>query len=59
MKKRLDEGQEIIGRYLDDSRYRSVSPKEIVEAKRQLAIKELYGEWCEMYRQQNNHKMHR
>lgn len=72
MKKRLDEGQEIIGRYLDDSRYSSVSPKEIVEAiesnnltgiymkaKRQLAIEELYGEWCEMYRQQNNHKMHR
>ena len=56
MRKRLDEGQEIVGRYLDDSRYGGVSAKEIVEAcesmnvqgiyqkaKRQMAIEELYS----------------
>lgn len=70
MRKRLDEGQEIVGRYLDDSRYGGISAKEIVEAceqmnyqgiyqkaKRQLALDALYGEWIEMYRNQN--KMHR
>ena len=70
MRKRLDEGQEIVGRYLDDSRYGGISAKEIVEAceqmnyqgiyqkaKRQLALDELYGEWIEMY--QNQNKMHR
>ena len=70
MRKRLDEGQEIVGRYLDDSRYGGVSAKEVVEAcesmnvqgiyqkaKRQLALEELYGEWSEMYRAQ--HGMHR
>ena len=63
MRKRLDEGQEIIGRYLDDSRYDNISAKEIVEAvesnnlqgiyqkaKKELAINELYHEWSEMYR---------
>lgn len=72
MRKRLDEGQEIVGRYLDDSRYSGVSSKEIVEAvesnnlagiymkaKKQLAVEQLYGEWCEMYHQQNNRGMRR
>ena len=71
MRKRLDEGQEIVGRYLDDSRYGGVSAKEIVEAcesmnvqgiyqkaKRQMAIEELYGEWSELYRNQHQ-EMHR
>lgn len=71
MRKRLDEGQEIVGRYLDDSRYGGVSAKEIVEAcesmnvqgiyqkaKRQMAIDELYGEWSELYRNQHQ-GMHR
>lgn len=71
MRKRLDEGQEIVGRYLDDSRYGGVSAKEIVEAcesmniqgiyqkaKRQMAIEELYGEWSELYRNQHQ-GMHR
>ena len=71
MRKRLDEGQEIVGRYLDDSRYGGVSAKEIVEAcesmnvqgiyqkaKRQIAIEELYGEWSELYRNQHQ-GMHR
>lgn len=72
MRKRLDEGQEIVGRYLDDSGYGGISPKEIVEAiegknltgiymkaKRKLAAEELYDEWCEMYQQQNNYGRHR
>lgn len=71
MRRRLDEGQEIVGRYLDDSRYGGVSAKEIVEAcesmnvqgiyqkaKRQMAIEELYGEWSELYRNQHQ-GMHR
>jgi hypothetical protein len=71
MRKRLDEGQEIVGRYLDNSRYGGVSAKEIVEAcesmnvqgiyqkaKRQMAIEELYGEWSELYRNQHQ-GMHR
>ena len=71
MRKRLDEGQEIIGRYLDDSRYNGVSAKEIVEAcesmnvqgiyqkaKRQMAIEELYGVWSELYCNQHQ-GMHR
>ena len=71
MRKRLDEGQEIVGRYLDDSRYGGVSAKEIVEAcesmnvqgiyqkaKRQMAIEELYGEWSALYRNQHQ-GMHR
>lgn len=71
MRKRLDEGQEIVGRYLDDSRYGGVSAKEIIEAcesmnvqgiyqkaKRQMAIEELYGEWSELYRNQHQ-GMHR
>jgi len=72
MKKRLDEGQDIVGRILDDSRYSGVSAKEIVaavesndlagiymKAKNQLAVEELYNEWWEMYRQQNNKGMRR
>ena len=71
MRRRLYEGQEIVGRYLDDSRYGGVSAKEIVEAcesmnvqgiyqkaKRQMAIEELYGEWSELYRNQHQ-GMHR
>ena len=71
MRKRLDEGQEIIGRYLDNSRYDGVSAKEIVEAcesmnvqgiyqkaRRQMAIEELYAEWVELYRNQHQ-GMHR
>lgn len=71
MRKRLDEGQEIVGRYLEDSRYGGVSAKEIVEAcesmnvqgiyqkaKRQIAIDELYGEWIELYQNQRQ-GMHR
>ena len=71
LRKRLDEGQEIVGRYLDDSRYGGVSAKEIVEAcesrnvqgiyqkaKRQMAIEELYDEWSELYRNQHQ-RMHR
>ena len=66
MRKRLDEGQTVIGRYLDDSRYGAgISAKEIVEAcenmnvqeiyrkaKRQLALEELYSEWSDLYRSQ-------
>ena len=72
MRKRLDEGQEVVGRYLDNSRYAGVSAREIVEAvenknlaevymkaKKQLAVEQLYTEWCEMYREQNNRGMHR
>ena len=71
MRKRLDEGQEIVGRYLEDSRYGGVSAKEIVKAcesmnvqgiyqkaKRQIAIDELYGEWIELYQNQRQ-GMHR
>ena len=71
MRKRLDEGQEIVGRILDDSRFSGVSSKEIVEAcesmnvqgiyqkaKRQIAIDELYGEWIELYQNQRQ-GMHR
>lgn len=71
MRKRLDEGQEIVGRYLEDSRYGGVSAKEIVEAcesmnvqgiyqkaKRQIAIDELYGEWIKLYQNQRQ-GMHR
>lgn len=71
MKKRLDEGQEIVGRYLYDSGYGGVSAKEIVEAcesmnvqgiyqkaKRQIAINELYDEWIELYQNQSQ-GMHR
>lgn len=71
MRKRLDEGQEIVGRYLDDSRNSGVSAKEIVEAcesmnvqgiyqkaKRQIAIDELYDEWIELYQNQRQ-GMHR
>ena len=66
MRRKLDEGQEIVGRYLDDSRYGGVSAKEIVEAcesmniqgiyqkaKRQMTIEELYREWSELYRSQH------
>ena len=72
MRQRLDQGQEIVGRYLDDARYTGVSSKEIVEAcesmnfqgiykkaKRQLALESLYGEWVEMYQSQNKNQMHR
>ncbi len=65
IKKRLDEGQLIVGRILDDSSYNTITSKEIVEAcesmnvqgiyqkaKRQLAIQELYNEWSELYRSQ-------
>ena len=71
IRKRLDEGQEIIGRYLDDSRHDGVSSKEIVEAcermnvqgiylkaKRQMAIEKLYNEWSELYHEQHQ-GMHR
>ena len=66
MRKSLDEGQKIVGRFLDDSRYGGVSAKEIVEAcesmnfqgiyqkaKRQMAIEELYREWFELYHNQH------
>ena len=69
IRQRLDEGQEIIGRYLDDCRYDGVSAEEIVEAcenknvqgiyakaKRQIAMTELYGEWKEIYRNQHKSK---
>ena len=72
MCKRLDEDQEFVGRILDDTRYEGVSAKEIVEAcesmnvqgiyqkaKKQLAADALYGEWADMYRNQNNNGMHR
>ena len=71
MRKSLDEGQKIVGRFLDDSRYGGVSAKEIVEAcesmnfqgiyqkaKRQMAIEELYREWFELYHNQHQ-RMHR
>ena len=70
MRKSLDEGEEIVGRYLYDSKS-SISPQEIIEAcessniqgiyqkaKRQLAIEELYSEWLELYRSQQQ-RMHR
>lgn len=72
MRKSLDEGQEFVGRILSDSCFGGVSSEEIVaacdslnlqgiyiKAKRQLAIQQLYGEWLEMYRQQNNHGIRR
>lgn len=72
IRKMLDSGNAFLGRYLDDARYGGISAKEVVEAcesmnyqaiyqkaKRQLALEELYGEWSEMYRNQNNNGMHR
>lgn len=66
LRKRLDEGQEIIGRYLDDSRYSGISNEEVIEAcesmnfqgiyqkaKRQLAMDELYQEWQNIYLEQS------
>lgn len=72
IRKMLDSGNAFLGRYLDDARYGGISAKEVVEAcesmnyqaiyqkaKRQLALEALYGEWSEMYRNQNNNGMHR
>jgi len=68
----LDSGNVFLGRYLDEARQGGLSPKEVVDAyesmnllaiyqkaKRKLALQELYGEWGEIYRSQNSHKMHR
>ena len=65
LKKRLDEGQEIVGRILDDSSYNTISAKEIVDAcesmnlqglynkaKQVVAIEELYEEWGELHNEQ-------
>ena len=73
IKKMLETGNEFLGRYLDDARYGGVSAKEIVEAcesmnlqgiyqkaKRQVALEELYGEWCDLRQSQmQNQGMHR
>ena len=61
LRQRLDAGQEIVGRILDDSSYVGVTAEEIVaaceslnfgeiykKAKRQIAIKQLYIEWKEI-----------
>ncbi len=64
MKKRLDEGQEIVGRFLDDSSQAANIPaSDIVEAfengdmnsiylraKKQVMLEELYREWVDLYR---------
>ena len=42
MRKILDEGQEIVGRYLDESRYGGVSAKEIVEACESMNVQGIY-----------------
>lgn len=67
IKKMLDNGNEFLGRILDDSSYGNFSPEEIIEAceslnlqqlynkaKRIKALKELYREWLKMYREQYN-----
>ena len=73
MRKRLDEGKEVVGRILhDEARYSGVSSTEIVaacesmnvqgiylKAKRQLAVEALYSEWGEMYDQQHNQGFNR
>ena len=72
IKKMLDSGSEWLGRYLDDSSQGGLSPKEVVEAcqsmnlqplyqkaQRKLALQQLYGEWSDMYRNQNSNGMHR
>ena len=69
IKKMLETGNEFLGRYLDDARYNGVSAKEIVEAcenmnlqgvykkaKRQLALEQLYGEWCDLSKNQGMHR---
>ena len=63
---KLAKGSEFVGRYLDDSRYFSMSPAEIIEAFEQgreqdvlKAAKEadertkLYAEWGTLYRAQH------
>jgi len=65
MRRLLDIGHDIIGRYLDDSRHGSFSAEEIVaaceslnlqdlyqKAKKQVAIRKLYNEWSTLYHQQ-------
>jgi len=65
MKARLDQGQEIVGRYLDDSR-RDIPAEDVVKAcesldfkeiyakaKRSVALEELYGEWSDLYHKQH------
>jgi hypothetical protein len=72
MRNRLEQGQEFVGRILDESCCDGVSLKEIVDAyesgnfeglyqkaKRKLAIKELYSEWCQMHREQYGLGRHR
>lgn len=68
MKKRLDDGNEIIGRYLDDSCH-NISPDEVInayenntiqelyqKAKRYVTIRNLYLEWLELYHEQSKQK---
>ena len=63
--KALEKGSQIVGRYLDDSRYFSMSPAKIVEAfkqgrgydvlkeaKRANECAKLYAEWSNLYQTQ-------
>ena len=62
IKTRLEEGNEIIGKYLDIYRCIPINPQEVIsayknndfellykKAQRQLAFEELYSEWLKLY----------
>jgi len=59
---RVEQGQTIVGRYLDDASNSSISTKTILGAKSLLELQglaemekektELYSEWCELYRKE-------
>lgn len=66
----LNSGNEMIGRYLDDYRQRKISPDDIItaiesnnlqplyeEAQKLKLADELYGEWIDQYRNQNQMHM--
>lgn len=66
MRERLNRGDEVIGRYLYDAASVNISAEEIVaagdsmnfqiiveKAKKIVALKALYEEWCDEYRKQN------
>ncbi|MCB9980390.1 MAG: hypothetical protein H6863_04565 [Rhodospirillales bacterium] len=67
IQKHLENGDEFLGRYLDDSSHGGIAPSKIVElleagqsdellaqAKDLLARKQLYAQWSDLYRQERN-----
>lgn len=66
----LSQNSEFVGRYLDDARQIKIDPRNVVaaiesknleplynEAKKLVEIDELYGEWIDQYRNQNQMHM--